>query len=653
MMPRLQSSTKELFSTRTYVDSLINMSKSNDILVNSNFSYGSKIPNILRMYANELLCSTDEHNSDCSHVMSENLLHHKTGQTSDNTYLTSILHSSDVNNSKNESNIVSKCKMFCCYHPSMDKNISGISNGNNISSLNVSSVAASVIEAEAENRTLEGFHVKEEPMLGDSSQSNASYGNQRCGTSNCENNSVMGKNEFSDVPERINMELSDFYGNDFPLIVDYPKVNEVNLNVPHNVNKSKSENGLHYNNGHVNDGELSSFEKYYAFSDNNCKVSTPNNYPLNYCTATPETSHTGGINTHLINVETTQRTHSSNHKNNNKVFYPRDKKKMEKDIFKKNGELPNVGKSLRREYECDLHSGEKNDKLYSEKKSCSAIFSSQKGGKIKRHAPHNKIKLKSYSLDDIRSGNVKIPEIIFTKLPLNMKGDNVIDSYKRNSKLLNFMKCCNDSVDLILKYPQFEKNNKKKKNKTYKIPTAVASVIGDKIGSSIIYEDKFDRWDYHPNVQNLHMEKIYEKHVFSMLKNKKQLGKKIFGKSNKFKKYNYNNDNGFWISNIDKKRLKDPEKNNSYITELVYEKNNSYDEEMMALMHFKNFGDIPPIKEMFKDNNFYFFLTREKMCPDHLNKPVIATTMRRYDLEGVSGYKRVHTPECITAIHKS
>lgn len=253
-----------------------------------------------------------------------------------------------------------------------------------------------------------------------------------------------------------------------------------------------------------------------------------------------------------------------------------------------------------------------------------------------KRTPNGKLKLKTYSLEDMRNGNVNIPSTIFVPMSFNVPGHNIIDSYEKNRKLEKFMQDCNNSQNLILKYPQAQK---KQISKTINMPLNMASIVNNNIGVPIIYDDDFDREHYHPNVKNLHVGSIFEKHVFSILKNKKELGKKIYSENDKFKKYNYDQEHGFWISNISKDRIVNPEKNNSYITELVYEKDKSYQHEMNVLKNCKNYDEVvPSIHEFYKNNNFYKFLMKEDLCPSHLN-PDIATIMRRYDVDSISCHK--------------
>lgn len=254
----------------------------------------------------------------------------------------------------------------------------------------------------------------------------------------------------------------------------------------------------------------------------------------------------------------------------------------------------------------------------------------------KNYSSNEKPKLKSYSLEDMKNGTVNIPSTIFVPLSFNVPGDNIMDSYKRNKKLEKFMQDCNNSTNLILKYPQAEK---KQPCKTLNMPVSMASIVNNNIGIPIIYDDDFDREQYHPNVKNLHVGSIFERHVFNILKNKKDLGKKIYSESEKFKKFNYDQENGFWISNISKDRIVNPEKNDSYITELVYEKDKTYQSEMNMLKNCKNYKEVvPSIHEFYKNNNFYKFLLKEDLCPRHLN-PDIATIMRRYDVDSISCHK--------------
>lgn len=257
-------------------------------------------------------------------------------------------------------------------------------------------------------------------------------------------------------------------------------------------------------------------------------------------------------------------------------------------------------------------------------------------------------KPKTYSLQDIKSGKVEMPQTIFKPLPMDSVDDNVVNAYSKNKKIQNFMNDCNESTSLILKYPKIEN----KTGKTLYMPPGFTPLVEEQIGMPIIYEDDFDRRVHHPNVVNLHMGRVFEKHMFSVLKNKNDLGKKLFSERDKFKKYNYKNDQGFWISNIDKNRLVNPEQNNSRVTELVYETENSYEQEMEILKKCPNYDKIvPPVQDLYNNNNFSKFLWDQKIYEPNL-KPDIATIMRRYDVEAISDYKIAHMSFGIDPVYK-
>lgn len=277
-----------------------------------------------------------------------------------------------------------------------------------------------------------------------------------------------------------------------------------------------------------------------------------------------------------------------------------------------------------------------------------ALFFSSKSFK-KDKTSIKKQELKVYSLDDIRKGKSKMPKVIFTPLVKNLSVDGVTEQNDKNKKLKQFMNHCNESVNLIMKYPRIEK----KQTNTIRMPPSFTSSMVDHIGLPIIYEDDFDRKNQHPNVVNLHMGNVFEKHVFNMLKNKKQLGKDIFKEKHIYDKYNYKNDKGFWISNIDKERLVNPELNDSYVTELVYEKAHSYDQEMEILNTCENYNTtVPPVQKLYEKNNFCKFLCNTQLYVPNL-KPPIATTMRRYDVAGVSDYKISHMSFGIEPVYKN
>ncbi|CRH02439.1 conserved Plasmodium protein, unknown function [Plasmodium relictum] len=661
-MSRLHTSAKDHINTNEYLDSLISLSKYNDIFLYSNFSNGYKIPHILKMYTNELHSSCDAYKSDSSHIKSENFLHQRTEQISENTYLNSILHSSDVVSSRNENKRLHSDQNFC-YNPRISKNNYSTKEKDYSSRLNPIILA--------KNNSVESFYIEERKILNNNEESNSSYGNEGHNSMNCENNddtynkfikrdcnnpknyenNMKNYSEFSDIVKSINGELSDFYRNS-SYIKEPSYIIENSLNDP-NKNYSKNNYDLCERNKAYID-EMSSNKSRYLYDID--KDSIRNKHQLNYSTEISETSNKGMLSKQFIKSEVLNDFSQDKDRNNNQ-YYSDDKIKTVSE-FSEYSELKSINDSFKKEMKCNIESEKSGatllGKYFSNKffnsntkieENKSEKYNIEKGNKKKNILTFNK-KPKSYSLEDMKNGKVEIPSIIFMKLPFNLSDGNIIDSYRRNSKLLNFMNDCNDSTSLILKYPQIEKNKKRE----LKIPLKIAPIINTNMGLPIIYDDEFDRRNYHPNVQNLHMGKIFEKHVFSILKNKKDLGKKIFGKSSKFKKYKYDNNEGFWISNIDKRRLINPEKNNSYITELVYEKNNTYDEEII-LKNCKNYNVIPPIQDLHKDNNFYLFLRKEKIYPNHL-KPIITTIMRRYDVDKVSDYKIVESCEGITPVYE-
>ncbi|GAW83396.1 hypothetical protein, conserved [Plasmodium gonderi] len=633
-MSRIQSSTEKYFNKNIYFDFPMDLNKCNDVSINSNYSsVCNRLPRILKMYARELNCSSDEHKSDGSHIRSENLLNHRTEHISDNTYLTSIHHVSDAITSHNENFAYPNSENLNCYNSSLNNNICGIENR-----IYSSCLTSSILVKHHSTENLRD----EERNKGVNYQEGSYnvFDNQIVNSTNNENNSRRNNNQFSTVKNGKNEEFDIFFGNNSSYDKGYVNTMKTSSNCLPIKNSSKNEYNLCNINNCRNDKVSSPLDKSCVLLDVSNDPKTTNKYEINYSTAIP---HPECIAHENANSEKEQGLNKLSHIDAYKVerisVSSGDEMHGSKKVFNTNLGLLNEDNLALSEIACNsLGDGLKRVKKYNSEQNYN--FMEEK--KDRSDSLFNK-KLKSYSLDDIKKGKVEIPSVIFIKLPFNSNGSNVIDSYRRNNKLLNFMKDCNDSVGLILKYPQIEKI----KNITFKVPSEIAPAIRRNIGSSIIYEDKFDRSDYHPNVQNLHMGKIYENHVFSLLKNKKKLGKKLFNKSNIYKKYKYNNNNGFWISNIDKNRLVDPEKNGSYITELVYEKNNSYDEEVKTLMHCKGHNVIPPIEELYKDNNFYLFLQKEKMYHPYFN-PVMATTMRRYDVEGVSDYKYLDTCECIT-----
>lgn len=372
-------------------------------------------------------------------------------------------------------------------------------------------------------------------------------------------------------------------------------------------------------------------------------IDRENDVQLDYSTVTCESSNINALDSNGIYRNVMQKGDSYVMKPKTKyqtlVEFMRNRSCDSSMLMKNNGTNTKKGRSANESFEIKAALTLKNRLEHDAKNEQKPKIAYSENNDIntrKKYSSHEKTKLKSYSLEDMKNGTVNIPSTIFVPLSFNVPGDNIIDSYERNKKLEKFMQDCNNSTNLILKYPQAEK---KQPSKTLNMPVSMASIVNNNIGVPIIYDDDFDREHYHPNVTNLHVGSVFERHVFNILKNKKDLGKKIYSESDKFKKYNYDQEHGFWISNISKDRIVNPEKNNSYITELVYEKDKTYQNEMNMLKNCKNYKEVvPPIHEFYKNNNFYKFLLKEDLCPPHLN-PDIATIMRRYDVDNISCHK--------------
>ncbi|GAB68853.1 hypothetical protein PCYB_142810, partial [Plasmodium cynomolgi strain B] len=636
-MLRVQRSTEKNFHTNAYFDSALDVSTHNDASINSNFSMGgNSLPRILKMYTRELQCSSDEQKSDVSHLRSENLFPQRNEHVSENTCLTSILHLSDVITSQSENFARLNGEHLNCYHSSVNSNVSRIESG--VRSCLASSLLAKFCCTEIPiHEEGEEINCKTEPNCAHISEAVISTKDQ--------NNGEANNIQFGTPKNGTNNETKNIQANDSLAEEDHlSAVGTSSICLPIKEN-SEDEQALCDSKKHRNGESLPSSKMYALPSPRGAPKST-NTYQISHPTVEPNpecAEYVNGNPEKELGQDKLQ--FADGHMNERMMVYYTDeeiqggKKTFSTKLSASNDdnfELTQIscntgGDGVERKKQ---HGNEKNCNCAEEKKDPSASPLSRKP--------------RSYSLDDIKSGKVEIPNVIFTKLPFNSNGDNVIDSYRRNHKLLNFMKDCNESVGLILKYPQIERSQ----NRTFKVPSEISPAIRSNIGSAIIYEDKFDRRNYHPHVQNLHMGEIYESHVFNILKNKKDLGKKLFNQSNTYEKYKYNNINGFWISNIDKRRLVDPERNDSYITELIYEKNRSYSEEMETLKLCRGYDGIPPIAEFFKGNKFYLFLQKEGISRDYLN-PVMATTMRRYDIEKVSDYEYVDTYECITPVHLS
>ncbi|EUR66600.1 hypothetical protein PFBG_04471 [Plasmodium falciparum 7G8] len=559
-------------------DSMNCLNNHNDILLNGMCSKCCHIEHVLNMYSNELHRSYDEYNCNVCPLNSDNLTHKRTEQISDNTYINSINYSNDIMNSDNKNKISHCSENVDSNKFSMDKKIIKYNYDCNVpfflnSSICTKNVKFPEFECVQKYNNYENVYDKNKTIYPIQNYEG--------------NNEILNINN-SDNPNNSNnsyMELLHENGNNTTYSFNKRGYNEMktqkiltstydekdNLKI-----SKKKEKCLSSNNVNI---PVEIFNKCKNANDKSTEKTKPFEIKINR----PHDIKSARINNDVI----------QNYRNQRKE--EKDQSKYEK-----------IKERSRSENECN---------------------------QINDIRPYEK-KLKSYSLDDIQKGKVDIPEIIFKKLPMNINADNIIESYKNNNKLLKFMEDCNKSTSLILKYPEIQKKGKhKKEQKTYKLPFEYSSFISNKLGSAIIYEDKFDRKNYHPHVKNLHMSKEFEKHVFNILKNKKLMGKKLFHKSNKFKMYKYNNENGFWISNIDKQRLVCPEKNDSYITELIYDKCDNYYQEMDILKKCENYDNIiPSIEQFYKDNNFYYFLRKEKMYTGSI-QPVIATIMKRYDIK--------------------
>ncbi|ANQ09414.1 Uncharacterized protein PCOAH_00039100 [Plasmodium coatneyi] len=636
-MLRTQSSTEKNFHTNANFDSTLDVNTYNDASINSNFSMGgNSLPRILKMYTRELQCSSEEQKSDGSHLRSENLFPQRNDHVSENTCLTSILHLSDVITSQSENCARLNGEHLNCYHSSVNSNASRIESGvpSYLASSLLAKFCCTEIPIHEEGETV---NCKTEPNYAKTDEAVIS--------TNGQNNGEENNTQFGTPKNRTNDEIKNKQANDSLTEKDHlAAVGTSSIYLPINEN---SEDGQYlYDSKKHGHGESLRSSKRYALSSPTGDPKTTNMYRISHPTVvpTPECSaYSNGCPEEERGQDKLQ-PEDGHMKERMMVYYPDEEMQGGKRTFSTKLSALNDDNFELKQISCNTQPhGIERKKQHGSEKIC---YSTEE--KKDPSASPLSMKPRSYSLDDIRKGKIKIPNVIFTKLPFNSNGDNVIDSYRRNHKLLNFMKDCNESVGLILKYPQIEKSQ----NRTFKVPSEISPAIRSNIGSAIIYEDKFDRRNYHPQVQNLHMGKIYESHVLNILKNKKDLGKKLFNRSNTYEKYKYNNSNGFWISNIDKRRLVDPEKNDSYVTELIYEKNGSYAEEMETLKRCRGYDGIPPIAEFYKDNNFYLFLQKEGISRDYLI-PVMATTMRRYDIEKVAEYEYVQTRECITPVHCS
>ncbi|SOV24243.1 conserved Plasmodium protein, unknown function [Plasmodium sp. DRC-Itaito] len=556
------------------VDSMNCLNNHNDILLNGMCSKCCNIEHILNMHTNELLRSYDEHTCNVCPLNSNNLRHKRTEEISDYTYINNLSYSNDIINSDNKIKINLCNENFDSNKFSMDKNIIKYNDDCNVASFLNSSLC-----------TKKNIKLQELECL------QKKYNNS-------ENLYDKNKRIYAIKNLKRNNEMSY-------------------INNPNNSNiKWLHEHG----------DNTYCFNKHGCYEMNTQKILTGRYDEKDNLNISKKKEKCLSTN-HVINspLEIFHNNKNSNNKLTEKINHFEIKPNKTDDII-----IPIINNNVITNYRNQRK--EKDNKSPYEKikeRSSSEIEYNQ----INDICPYDK-KLKRYSLNDIQKGKVEIPEIIFKKLPIHKSTDNLIESYKNNKKLLKFMEDCNNSTSLILKYPEIQKKGKhKKQQKTYKLPFEYSSFIINKIGSTIIYEDKFDRKNYHPHVKNLHMGKQFEKHVFNILKNKKLIGKKLFSKSNKYKMYKYNNQNGFWISNIDKERLVYPEKNDSYITELIYIKNDNYDQQMEILKKCEDYDNIiPPIEQFYKNNNFYYFLQKEKIYTGSI-QPIIATIMKRYDLK--------------------
>ncbi|EUD68878.1 hypothetical protein C922_00566 [Plasmodium inui San Antonio 1] len=540
-MLRVQSSTEKSFHTDAYFDSALDVSTHNDASINSNFSMGgNSLPRILKMYTRELQCSSDEQKSDGSHLRSENLFPQRNEHVSENTCLTSMLHLSDVITSQSENFTRLNGEHLNCYHSSVNSNVSRIESGvrSYLGSSLLAKFCCTEVPIHEEGRAV---NCEAEPNYADSSEAVISTNGQNHGQ---ENNT-----QFGTPKNRTNNEIKNIQANDSLAEEDHLSAVGTSPICLHIKENSEHGQALYDSKNHGN-GESIPSSRRYVFSSATGDPKTTNTYQISHPTVVPNPECEAYLNGSPEKEQCQDKLQlADGHIDERMMVYYADEEMQEgKKTFNtklsalndENFELTQIScnsgtRGINRKKQ---HGNEKNCNCAEEKKDPSALPLSTKP--------------RSYSLDDIRKGKVEIPNVIFTKLPLNCNGDNVIDSYRRNHKLLNFMKDCNESVGLILKYPQIERSQ----NKTFKVTSEISPAIRSNIGSAIIYEDNFDRRNYHPQVQNLHMGKIYESHVFNILKNKKDLGKKLFNQSNTYEKYKYNNTNGFWISNFDKRRLR-------------------------------------------------------------------------------------------------
>ncbi|SOV81134.1 conserved Plasmodium protein, unknown function [Plasmodium sp. gorilla clade G3] len=587
-MSRLGSLINQCCNQNCCNDSMNCLNNHNDILLNGMCSKCCNIEHVLDMCRNELHGSYDEHKCNVCPLNSDNLTHKRTEQISDYTYINSIIYSNDIINSDNKIKVPQYSENVDSNNFSMDKKIIKYNyDCNEPFSLNSSICTTNVKLPEFE-------YVQK-------------YNNYQ---------NIYDKNK-----------------------IIYPIQNFKNNNEILNINNSNNSYNSNTKLLHEHGNNTYSFNKHGCNEMKTKKILTSTYDEKDNLKISKENEKSLSSNHVNIPVEIF---------NNNKLSYDKSTEKTQSFEIKTNRsydiKIPIINNDVIKDYR-NQRKEENNQSKYEKIKERSNR--ENKYNQINSICPYEK-KLKSYSLDDIQKGKVDIPEIIFKKLPMNISADNLIESYKNNNKLLKFMENCNKSTSLILKYPEIQKKGKhKKQQKTYKLPFEYSSFISNKIGSTIIYEDEFDRKNYHPHVKNLHMGKEFEKHVFNILKNKKLMGKKLYHKSNKFKMYKYNNENGFWISNIDKQRLVCPEKNDCYITELIYNKSDNYDQEMDILRKCENYDNIiPSIEQFYKDNNFYHFLRKEKMYTGSI-RPVIATIMKRYDLNEGHIYKTFPSTEDI------
>lgn len=642
-------------------DEMVNINKYNDMLLNSNLSNKYNIANILKMYADELQSVNNDHKSNCSRIQTEELLRHITEQSRENTYLTNILSPNDLNGSTNENNILSMYKnLLRKLSTSPDEHVG---DGENV---NDSFFVASMTEIENLSQTPQSREERDSNGVVGSSLFDGSQNQMYCrnnvingcgmwcaGRHSAEsakdienlesetNNSNVGLNEFSDSQQSVIIDQRRIMRNPFMCCFNKSiSQNSFMSHLSNNTISSSARNGL-IDNGSISDGPVCAIEHV------NSNLSM--NLPVAACQTQNDANYRN-----LGSIQ--ELPPMGSHQSNCKGCYSKDKLIVENTIdalkTKYYSSNKNSSESLNNKYTVTSEYKKSDTLLMPKKYNSENIISSLKNTDSENKTNDNQSdiieqrKLKCYSLDDIRNKKVEMPNIIFTKLPVAPQGHNVIDSYVKNNKLQSFMRDCNNSVSLILKYPKIEKTH----TGTFKVPVEMSASLRSNIGMPIVYEDTFDRNNYHPVVKNLHMGKIFERHVFSMIKNKKELGQDVIKNNDKNKKFNYNDNDGFWISNIDKNRLKNYTENSSYVTELVYEKENSYDDEMDKLKNCENFDIIPPLSELYKGNDFYNLLKNERIQPGVL-KPAMATIMRRYDIEDVSNYKKVSSSESITPVH--